>query len=1033
MIIPSVRGSAILAVLIASSSSMVGAEVLNQNFSGSTAVASYYNASAPTTGQFNDISAEATGGTWSINGSGQLQIVRAGSYASTNGAGFMRWSDFSGPPTVLHVAFDFGVALNSWQNDSMSLEIGKYSGFADYNNWPTTADTFLKLNVDGASSNTIRFESNSVSSGTYAANGSLYHLEIFLNKSGSTKTYRGPDATVKTLDNNRYSFWVGTTCVFDNLAAGNGSSSALSDLRFRLPTGDNGTWLFDNFLVKDVLPPPLPTTPSKLVLTPSMMINELAAGDAGRLVDEQALAGDPLNTPPGGAPLTKFEPPLDGARNWSYPLNAIIDLGAPHVITNVAIYDSNGQGNVTFSSGTPFNWIPLFTDGQTSYNSWKLHPVTVTTRYIQVSIASSSATPNEVVVYGYPLDYPAVPPAPIAHTPPTFDQFMGVNTFSGEPLHRQQAVGILREYHDWSWNEGHTSTTYPGYPNNQNGFSPAWTGENYDPRYENFLTVGLNVSPAIQGSVRWLHGNDGNLLNNKPILINSGRNPNLPSSYVEHADHMFQYVARYGAVSVADNLLKLRADNPRVSGLNLIDYYENWNEQDKWWKGQDAYFTPYQYAAMSSADYDGHLGTMGGTVGLRNADSGAKLVMAGLARTNLDYIKALKLWCDGNRGGDFVWDAINIHHYSNNGGEQFGGTSGISPEADDLRGKFEPFRAYRDQYLPGVELWVSEFGYDTDQVSTQKAPPIGTFSAEEVQGQWLVRSYLALAAAGVDRAFAYHLTDFGSFSGVYATCGLITTPGTGSQPKPSWWYVYTLKNRLAGLRFDAEQSSGNPNVRIYRFKDAQGAVKAYVVWCPTSSQTSVNGYSMALQGSPSTASLVTMQIGDPDGVKTALPISGGAVTLNVGERPVFVLINHTQPDFELTTKLALTPSMVVNESGLGNAGMMVDEQATAGDPREASAGGAPSTVWAPGNGTASAYIDLGSVKTLDRIFIRDVNAIGDLIIESGSPGNWTPVAVESLSAYMSWKMHVVDLSTRYVRFTRVNGSSNFSEVVLYGK
>jgi hypothetical protein len=281
----------------------------------------------------------------------------------------------------------------------------------------------------------------------------------------------------------------------------------------------------------------------------------------------------------------------------------------------------------------------------------------------------------------------------------------------------------------------------------------------------------------------------------------------------------------------------------------------------------------------------------------------------------------------------------------------------------------------------------------------------------------------------------YTLSDLApaSDAGLYLTSGLITNSGSSYTPKIGWWYVYSLKNRLAGLRFEAEQTSGNTNVRIYRFKDASNVIKAYAVWCPTSNQTTVNGYSLALQGSPSTASLVTLQSGDPDGVKTPLTITGGAVTLNVSERPVFVLINNSNPDFVLSSKLTLTPAMVTNESGLGNAGMMVDEQVLAGDPREYNGGGAPTTVWAPGNVTASAYIDLGQTYTIDRIYIRDMNAVGDLTIQAGSPGNWTTIDTDTLAPYLTWNQHLVNTSTRYLRFTRANGNSNFSEVVVYGK
>src|SRR5690606_28810883 len=118
------------------------------------------------------------------------------------------------------------------------------------------------------------------------------------------------------------------------------------------------------------------------------------------------------------------------------------------------------------------------------------------------------------------------------------------------------------------------------------------------------------------------------------------------------------------------------------------------------------HFTPYEFAAMSSADYDGHKGTLGKTIGLKNADPNSKLVMGGLPRLNLDYIKSLKFWSDWKRDGSFPFDVINIHHYSNDRGSQRSlGKVGFSPEADSLSLKLKEFVQYRDMVLPDKEIW----------------------------------------------------------------------------------------------------------------------------------------------------------------------------------------------------------------------------------------------------------------------------------------------------------------------------------------
>ena len=104
----------------------------------------------------------------------------------------------------------------------------------------------------------------------------------------------------------------------------------------------------------------------------------------------------------------------------------------------------------------------------------------------------------------------------------------------------------------------------------------------------------------------------------KPVP--SGQDTEDPHSYKAHADHMFQYAARYGYQKVADMNLKLATNQNRESGLGYLKYLENWNEPDRTWGPPANHFSPEAYAAMGSADRDGHEGTMGSTFGIKNAD-----------------------------------------------------------------------------------------------------------------------------------------------------------------------------------------------------------------------------------------------------------------------------------------------------------------------------------------------------------------------------------------------------------------------------
>lgn len=620
-------------------------------------------------------------------------------------------------------------------------------------------------------------------------------------------------------------------------------------------------------------------------VTPSMVVNEIAQGDATLLVDEQTRDGDPA-TGSGGTPLTTWSP---GTTAFFYPAGAVIDLGTMCRLDAMCLYDADGTGDVVVSTGDPTQWTTQFTDPMAGNGRWNNHPLNVRTRYIRVLLTTPTA-PRDLVIYGKRLGVPPPPPEPVPHARPVLDHFIGVNGFVDDPLDILAVAGHIREYHNWVWDEDSDSV----YPHNANAWNPSAGNSDwdFDAYYASLHDRGIEVCPVVQGCLPWLAANPGDFAD-KPVP--AGADTEDPTSYVAHADHMFQYAARYASRKVPDAQLKLRADQPRLSGLGTIEYFENWNEPNGTWSGRAPWFRPAEFAAMCSADYDGHMGTLGRTVGVKNADPRAKLVMAGLSGVgqenyDLEFVRAMKLWADFHRHGDFPADVINLHAYSTAADN----STGVSPEQFGLRERAAAVVDYRDRYLPRQEIWISEFGYDTNQGSPRRAPAIAGYSAEEVQGQWLVRSYLALAAAGIDRAQMYMIRDVnGEDPTQYSSSGLVTSPQTGEKPKTSWYYVYTLRNRLGRFRFLDEQVAADSRVRIYRFGSPSGNDGAYVVWCPTSDGTTVADYTLTFgRGTkPRRARLIELAPGNINGTETALPIGNRTVRLNVRERPVFVLVD----------------------------------------------------------------------------------------------------------------------------------------------
>jgi hypothetical protein len=501
-----------------------------------------------------------------------------------------------------------------------------------------------------------------------------------------------------------------------------------------------------------------------------------------------------------------------------------------------------------------------------------------------------------------------------ARTP--MDQFIGVNAFIDDPIDKILVAGYLREYHNWNWDEGDIWAgggylDYPGYPNNEIAFNPSWAaggnGWFFDKYYKDLTDAGVMVCPAIQGSVRWL--NDDKTFPSSDIPVVPGKDPNDPMSFREHANYMYQFAARYGSVEVADNLLKLRANQPRVSGLGYINYLENSNEPDRWWDGPNAQFTPVQLAAMGSADRDGHEGRMGNTYGVKNADPNMKLVMGGLTERaledNFSYIEGIRQWCLENRTDqEFVYDVINVHHYCGQ----------ISPEEANIKGIIQQLVDYRDQYLPDREIWFTEFGWETSIYDTPfTAMEVGDFTREEMQAHYIVREYLLLSSTGIDRAAQYMLRNVENNGRTqHSSSGLTTVKGEWN-PKPSWFYVYTMKNTLKGMYYTGEQPSMNTNVMIYKYENASRDTTVYAVWCPTSNGVVVNNYQLSLPNNPLSAKLVKLTDGTIDGNISTLSINRKTVTFDVSERPVFVI---TTSNFDTSAPGSLIQNDAKKLSGI---------------------------------------------------------------------------------------------------------------------
>ncbi|MFC0320185.1 MULTISPECIES: hypothetical protein [Olivibacter] len=479
----------------------------------------------------------------------------------------------------------------------------------------------------------------------------------------------------------------------------------------------------------------------------------------------------------------------------------------------------------------------------------------------------------------------------------TVDRFMGVNAFVDDPPEDMLALGFIREYHSWVWDEGNGSTGYQGHPYRQIKVAPGYPGWNFDQFYGQLRQIGLQVSPCIQSSVPWLDSASWFPTNIKPT-----DQPNAaadqPSSYEARASYLFQFAGRYGSHPIPNQEQRFAADQPMVSGLGHIQYLEDWNEPDRFWEGAKSAFKPDEFAAMLSADYDGHEQSMvhyktgKPSFGVKNADPTIKLVMGGLSSINLEYIDQMNQWFKQNRRDKkFAADVINVHTYAwKNGKDWQGGGPAISPEQAKFKEQAAALVAYRNEHLPNLEVWISEFGWDTHPGSVLSPPAIGKSDIREVQARWILRAYLAFAAAGVDRAQLYMLRDVNPNDPIqFSSSGLVSEKGVW-EPKTSWYYVYTMKNVLTNMVFAGEERSTHPTILIYKFKHLSKNELVYVLWSGTSTGYQQNNYRLKIKSRARHATIIEPIVGKTRGKRIDQRIKNNRIELNVNEKPTFVLV-----------------------------------------------------------------------------------------------------------------------------------------------
>lgn len=460
-------------------------------------------------------------------------------------------------------------------------------------------------------------------------------------------------------------------------------------------------------------------------------------------------------------------------------------------------------------------------------------------------------------------------------------------------MNLMKSFSNLRHYVDWEKIEDKEGV-YSFNPTTRGGW-------NYDAIYARCKIEGIQVLTCLKNTPDWIYNTypagqrDGDT---SPLKY--GAKKDDPKSYIAQARAAFQFAARYGTNRNIDTSLLVLNKKPRwagdqvntvKTGLNLVKYIECGNEPDKWWKGARAQQTGREYAANLSAFYDGNKGKLGKNAGVKNADPNMKVVMGGLAKPDVKFVKEMIEWCKENRGYkpdgsiDLCFDVINFHLYSNDNTGWFArfksDKRGVAPEMKDMGDIADSFVSLAAGLGKNMEVWTTETGYDLKEQSVQSAVPIGPKSALITQADWILRTSLMYARHGINRVFFYLAYDTdapGSDSKYpFGTSGLLNAESR----RPAADYLLQVTKLMGEYVYD-NTINADPIVDIYKYRNKS----MYVLVVPDEKDRRED-YILDLDKAKK-ARIYSLKPGADTMTYKDVDTDNGKLTINVTETPVFV-------------------------------------------------------------------------------------------------------------------------------------------------
>lgn len=698
-----------------------------------------------------------------------------------------------------------------------------------------------------------------------------------------------------------------------------------------------------------------------LELRSSNVINESGCGDALLLIDEfQSKSFSPQT----------IWFPKERSVCADEKSSVVVRLDTVAQVQNVYIYAENSSKGILSHLDKEF--VPQEIELSSGWNTIALAKKC---QYIRVQV-NGDAKLGEIAIEG--VYVVAVPQKNKTPKRPSFNELMGTNAFVDDPLGALEVVQHVREYHESSWHQKDSL---------EFNFAPSIPGFEFELYYQNLMRQGMTVVPVMQHSAYWLTGDK----NPEVKPMDKKNDTKDPWSYRLHAKLLYEFSKNYKDKGGA------------------LPYLENWNEPEKWWHGNDAYMSPYEYAALSSQDWDAHRDTTQWSI--KKASPQTQMVMAGLSDLKSDYVNAMRYWCDQNRGGDIPWKVVNAHVYANDPKAKVA----LTPERFKLAEKVSDFVSNARVAMPQAQVWLSEFGYDRNGDSPQSVPVVDGYTPEEVQGIWLLRSFLLLSSTGLDKAYQYMIRDTRG-KGLYTSSGLYKLGKEKIELAEAWYYLKALRSALGDYHFVKRLAMNDPDLYVFEFENSQHR-KAYAAWAGVDTRKTYSQQSLSLKFQDSKNAQVLEFNRTATGQLKPLR-SGSSAKIDISEKPILLLESYAPATARL--KIPVTDLLLD-----GTSLTLFDEQTTH-DP----------LMYTQTKPISLHEQKLTTVKfakslKLSYICLFDDQGQSEINIEVLEGDQWVSAYKGKLSLYQKWKGIYVGKTCKGLRITHQGATSKIGELVLY--